>query len=1596
MRHGRRTAFGAMLATTGAAVMLLTGDPGAPQVQVDDVNPGTAIERDLCLTVAIPGGASECGDLRLAHALPAVRTLNRTRTPALLYNSQHASPRPTVAAHVTLPGGRDGLSRVVATLKVNGTPRAQGVWRGSTWPRTTGQVRIAVGYDAANDPTGPYRYTLEVKACYGSTCQATTAAGQLAVVNRRESTFGAGWWLAGLERLVMDPFGRPVFWVGGDGSTRRYTAARGDSVWGAPSLDRPDTLKRNGNGWVRLLSGNTVVRFDSLGRHIATVNRLGHATAFWYGADERLDSITVPESRPRTQRLMKPYAFVYDQDGRLERVESPGTGTSPRVTSVQRLGARVEAITDPDGARVRFGYPDGGSLRVSSRTDRRRYRTDYRYDAGFHVAGAKLWMDTLATGDSIVTNLRAGESLGLGLGDGTGALAVDLAYARIDGPRLNVRDTTAVWLDRRGAPIRIVNALGHETLLVRGDARFPARVTRMAYPVLADGRRRVESMTYDVRGNPRESTDSSNYQLNGDGSHTYATTRYEYTNPGWPDLVTRIVRPMNDSTVMDYDANGNLAWRQDGRGEATRVTFGYYASAEEPGYAPGLLKSISASPPPPEINTRTECTGTEADTCRPVVDTIYPPAATEQVEYDTLGNVHATITARGFRTTYHNDELGRLSRSESPIDGSRVRTDSTAYDALGRVIARVSRAPRMSGSTPSALERAVVRNWYDEEGNLRRVDRWADPDQADVNTIITRWERDAVGRVTAQFSPDGTPADSTDNPVERTVYDPAGNPSRVRTRRWAAARLLVPSDTLADLRMEYDALNRLTKQRVPAVRYAPRHEGLAAQRADLNTNGENPDYPRFPNDAEGGYTIRADSSLFAYDAVGNMTRADNGDAEVRRTYYVSGSLHTDTLRIRTLRPLADGSDWRRHQYGIRYNYDLNGRVIGIGHPDQLAPKPSGLLYRATRYRYEAGSGALESVTDPLGHEYRYNHGASGQIESLILPRTFQEKYSYDDDGKLALHSVVSQGGNWRATSFTYDQRGKVLRSANPVNVVDTLVAHYSGLGSVVSDTLVSIRPGGNDTRFKYLTKESFESDALANMPRKDTRQERYINGRLEGGSTRTYLNLFQKGTGRLLRADRTEQSDTTKYDAAGNVDFVEGRARSGGTFEDRASFYGMDDILRAADYRVAAGTAIAVPFRAVFEEFRYDALGRRVLTWARRTCLYIADQYERSECKQSFVRRTVWDGDRELYEIQMPANSTTPVETVENDTAVVKLALTPDYFDPNPLYGRVAYTYGNGIDRPLAITRLKYADAPYSKGWVGWDPFTIVPLWNARGEADNWFFAETGGSHCRSDDATRCVVTDFPAAWAAFHPEVRPGFPSAWQGTLPLDKRDATGTLYRRNRYYDPKSGRFTQEDPIGLAGGLNLYGFAAGDPISYSDPFGLKVCTRDPNMRRELERTFQVHIQWDASGCVSDASKTTPRRNSGAYAALQAMFDVVVQSPIVFNIKSVAWGSEIDCAGGVCDIEIARSQTEESALYDIFGGPDRRAYGTRGPQGACDRYNGQWTIGAVIVHELGHAYEGASGRNYMREAPADRWENVWHRIHGEPERCRTPDERTF
>jgi len=53
-----------------------------------------------------------------------------------------------------------------------------------------------------------------------------------------------------------------------------------------------------------------------------------------------------------------------------------------------------------------------------------------------------------------------------------------------------------------------------------------------------------------------------------------------------------------------------------------------------------------------------------------------------------------------------------------------------------------------------------------------------------------------------------------------------------------------------------------------------------------------------------------------------------------------------------------------------------------------------------------------------------------------------------------------------------------------------------------------------------------------------------------------------------------------------------------------------------------------------------------------------------------------------------------------------------------------------------------------------------------------------------------------------------------------------TGLYYYRARYYDPMDGRFISKDPISFAGGINLYSYVGGNPVSFVDPLGLATCS--------------------------------------------------------------------------------------------------------------------------------------------------------------------------
>ncbi|HTO72898.1 MAG TPA: hypothetical protein VMJ30_03720, partial [Gemmatimonadales bacterium] len=62
---------------------------------------------------------------------------------------------------------------------------------------------------------------------------------------------------------------------------------------------------------------------------------------------------------------------------------------------------------------------------------------------------------------------------------------------------------------------------------------------------------------------------------------------------------------------------------------------------------------------------------------------------------------------------------------------------------------------------------------------------------------------------------------------------------------------------------------------------------------------------------------------------------------------------------------------------------------------------------------------------------------------------------------------------------------------------------------------------------------------------------------------------------------------------------------------------------------------------------------------------------------------------------------------------------------------------------------------------------------------------------------------------------------------------------------------RFTQIDPIGVAGGANVYGFAAGDPVDYTDPFGLAADTLEGVQVEQMASEKQNQQQAKRTLCI-------------------------------------------------------------------------------------------------------------------------------------------------
>ena len=76
-------------------------------------------------------------------------------------------------------------------------------------------------------------------------------------------------------------------------------------------------------------------------------------------------------------------------------------------------------------------------------------------------------------------------------------------------------------------------------------------------------------------------------------------------------------------------------------------------------------------------------------------------------------------------------------------------------------------------------------------------------------------------------------------------------------------------------------------------------------------------------------------------------------------------------------------------------------------------------------------------------------------------------------------------------------------------------------------------------------------------------------------------------------------------------------------------------------------------------------------------------------------------------------------------------------------------------------------------------------------------------------------------------------FPTRYQFTG-RESDNFSGLHYYRARFYDANLGRFISEDPIGLNGGINPFGYVGNNATNLVDPSGNDGCRRLPNGRCE------------------------------------------------------------------------------------------------------------------------------------------------------------------
>ena len=711
---------------------------------------------------------------------------------------------------------------------------------------------------------------------------------------------------------------------------------------------------------------------------------------------------------------------------------------------------------------------------------------------------------------------------------------------------------------------------------------------------------------------------------------------------------------------------------------------------------------------------------------------------------------------------------------------------------------------------------------YNLDGLLEQV---RSPEGAEVG-----WEYDEKDRLISKTNVDGSVLSYNYSDQELTsIVDQEGNEySFLYDLSHNLTQLRLPNDAVQ--RWKYDDLGRLIEE--------------------IDSKGY---WRKYSYDAAGQLISMAEANgnvhSFSYDRMGNMIRAFDGRREVDFTYGALGTLlsrrqedrrvsfHYDTeLQLKgitnegdeayrfALDPLGDvvgewGFDGLQKRYerdGVgrvlkvlrpaerwtAYQYDSVGNVVKEDHSDGTAAAygytKDGQLKEALNdqshiflKRDKAGrvveeqqgqhqitrsydeQGNCAHIGSSLGASIALQHDEMGYLTGLEALGSAEDKNAWSASWKrdkegLEIQQVMSGG----VSQFTErDIQGRIVRQRIGVGNAEQSRTRYEW-DNLNKLKLIENEISGTQSLFKY---DLFDNLISASYKTKGQSVEETIYrvpdkiGNLYK-TPRKSDRHYGKG-GRLLEDDKYH----FHYDAEGNLIFKE--------FKQNVNIHAVNRIEQAKVYGLTLKASqtgwvykwsgngmlekVSSPAGNVVS-FVYDALGRRIA----KTC-------------KGRIRRWIWDGNVPLHEWEYEGDF--PPGSAVDDSGELRE-------EPELVESPITWIYEEG---------------------------SFVPSARLEGDRKYSILADHLGTPTRAYDEHGSLVWERELdCYGALRKEtgIRGLVPQLYQGQY-IDEE--TGLAYNRFRYYDPEVGNYISQDPIGLAGGLALYGYVH-DTNDGIDIFGL------------------------------------------------------------------------------------------------------------------------------------------------------------------------------